>query len=117
MRTQIATVLKRKPDDLDALRILAALDHADASPSSASLASTGLFAWEKHDAAASSYRAFHNGQTVGRVFKRSKARVVSRVWRLIIVLPFDLLPSTVQSVEQIVGCRSRSSYFADHAQP
>lgn len=63
--------LKRSPGNPDALRLLAALDHADETPSSASLESTGLLEWEKHDAAASSFRAYYNGQCVGRIFKRN----------------------------------------------
>ncbi|QOL82662.1 hypothetical protein [Pseudooceanicola spongiae] len=44
---------------------------SDANPSSASLETTGPLAWGKHDATASSCLAFHNGQTVGRIFERS----------------------------------------------
>lgn len=63
--------LKRSPGNSDAVRLLAALDLADETASSASLVSTGLLEWEKHDAGESSFRAYYNGQCVGKIFKRN----------------------------------------------
>lgn len=72
-RQKAGCVLEKKPDDIDALRLLDALQVFEADEfKPASLEVTGLLAWEKYQRGTETpFRAFHGNRVVGRIIKRA----------------------------------------------
>lgn len=69
LRGNASAVLARKPDDLDAHRLIEAIDATEAArPRTDQFEVTGLLSWEKHRPGEGTFRGEH---VVGRIFKRA----------------------------------------------
>jgi len=79
LRQNAEAKLAREPGDMDARRVIVALDAAEpAFPATSAFEVTGRLAWEKHRPGAGTFRAFHGDTEVGRIFKRADHSTTER---------------------------------------
>ncbi len=79
LRSNAEVRLRQQPGDAEARRVIEALDAVeDTRRKAADFEVTGLLAWEKHRPGVGTFRAFHGGEAVGRIFKRANHSMTER---------------------------------------
>lgn len=75
----VKVALAKNPDDPGARRLLEAHEALDETiPTTSGVDVTGLLSWEKNRAGTSTFRAFHDGKVVGRIFKGANHSVLHK---------------------------------------